>query len=106
LSYISVDDVAAKVVRIGKGASMAKFDLKSAYRHVPVHPEDRWLLGMEWKGRLFVDTMLPFGLRSAPVIFNAVAEALAYIMRGRGVRNLDHYSTSQKILYAPLTKLR
>ena len=86
-----MDDVAAKVVRIGKGALMAKFDLKSAYRHVTVHQEDRWWLGMKWKGRLFVDTMLPFGLRSAPMIFNAVAEALVYIMRRRRVWNLDHY---------------
>ena len=27
---------------------MAKFDLKAAYRNVPVHPDDRWLLGMIW----------------------------------------------------------
>ena len=40
LSYISVDDVAHKVVKLGKGALMAKFDLKAAYRNVPVHPDD------------------------------------------------------------------
>ena len=88
LSYVSVDDVVAKVMGVGRGALMAKFDLKSAYRHIPVHPDDRWLLDMELDGRLFVDTTLPFGLRSAPIIFNAVAEALAYVIRERGVRNL------------------
>ena len=50
LLYISVDDVAARIVSLGKGEIMAKFDLKSAYRQIPVHPDDRWLLGMEWKG--------------------------------------------------------
>ena len=59
---------------------MAKFNLKEAYRQVSVHPDDRWMLGMIWKGQLFVDTALPFGLRSAPMIFNAMAEALAYMI--------------------------
>ena len=91
LSYMSVDDVAARVVCLGRGALMAKFDLKSAYRNIPVHPDDRWLLGMVWEDKLFVDTALPFGLRSAPIIFNAVAEALSHIMRRDGVREVDHY---------------
>lgn len=91
LSYVSVDDIAARNVHQGRGALMAKFDLKSAYRQVPVHPDDRSLLGMEWRDQLYVDTALPFGLRSAPAIFNAVAEALAFIIRQRGVTGLDHY---------------
>ena len=43
LSYMSGDDVAARVVKMGRGSLMAKFDLKAAYRNVPVHPDDRWL---------------------------------------------------------------
>ena len=70
---------------------MAKFDLKAAYRNVLVHPDDRWLLGMMCDDGLYVDTVLPFGLRSAPAIFNAVAEALAFVIRGQGVIWLDHY---------------
>ena len=31
--------------------------------------------------------VLPFGLRSAPAIFSAVADA---VVRDNGVRNLDH----------------
>ena len=34
---------------------------------------------------------VPFGLRSAPLLFSAVADALAWIMHQRGVRWLDHY---------------
>ena len=40
---------------------------------------------------LYVDTLLPFGLRSAPAIFNAVAEALVFVIIGQGVIWLDHY---------------
>ena len=46
---MSVDDIAARVMLKGRGALMAKFDLKEAYRQIPVHPDDCWMLGMEWK---------------------------------------------------------
>ena len=66
LSYIKVDDVAKAPVTLGQGALLAKVDIKNAYRMVPVHPEDRPLLGMIWDEALYVDTSLLFGLRSAP----------------------------------------
>lgn len=55
---------------------MAKFDVEAAYRNIAVHPADRYLLGMKWRGQYYVDLALPFGLRSAPYIFNTVAEAV------------------------------
>ena len=91
LAYLSVDSVMRRVREAGQGALLAKFDLKSAYRNVPVHPDDRWLLGMLWDDQLFVDSVLPFGLRSAPKIFTAVASMLAYVIRKRDVCWLDHY---------------
>ena len=33
-------------------------------------------LRMKWQGQVYVDAALPFGLRSAPKIFNALADAL------------------------------
>ena len=91
LSYMSVDDVMAEVVRRGKGTLMAKMDIKQAYRNIPVHPVDRVLLGMHWQGRVFVDGCLPFGLRSAPLLFTAVGDLLQWVMERRGVSWLSHY---------------
>jgi len=91
LSYISVDDVAACVVMAGRGAMLAKLDIKHAYRNIPVHPHDRWLLGMSWGGNVFIDATLPFGLRSAPIIFSAVADALLWIMQQKGTLLVFHY---------------
>ena len=48
LTYVSVDDAARIIVQAGRGALLAKVDIKSAYWLVPVHPEDRLLLGMAW----------------------------------------------------------
>ena len=79
------------VVALGKGALMAKVDLKSAYRMVPVHPQDQWLLGMEWQGLLFCDWALPFGLRLAPIIFTAIADGLAWAVSCQGMGNFIPY---------------
>ena len=90
LRYTSVDAAVRKLVALGPGAEMAKFDVESAYRVVPVHPADRPLFGMMWKGELFVDSSLPFGLRSAPKIFTALADALQWILTEQGIEGL-HY---------------
>ena len=67
LAYKTVDDAMRIILHKGKGTLLAKFDLESAYRILPVHPDDRPLLGMEWKDQIYVDVALPFGLRSAPI---------------------------------------
>ena len=43
LSYITVDKVAEIVAQLGKGTKLGKVNIKSAYRIVPVNPEDRML---------------------------------------------------------------
>ena len=91
LEYISVDEAARMMARCGRGALMAKTDLKSAYRHVPVHPADQHLLGLEWNGTTYLDRALPFGLRSAPKLFTAVADGLSWALYHVGVHNVVHY---------------
>ena len=59
LSYVTAASLAAK---LGRGAILTKIDIESAYRNVPVHPLDRPLLGIHWKGRVYCDGMLPFGV--------------------------------------------
>ena len=91
VTYITCDEVADKVGTMGRSTMMAKVDLKSAYRMVPVHPEDRKLLGMQWKDNVYIDTCLPFGLRSAPRIFIEVADMLEWCAKQQGVSHLMHY---------------
>ena len=61
LSYVSVDDAVCAIWRLGVGTVLAKFDLESAYRQIPVHPQDRRLLGVMWGSQCYVDRALPFG---------------------------------------------
>ena len=91
LSYISIDQVVDCILNLGTGSLMAKVDIAQAYRNVPVHPEDRPLLGMKWGDVTLVDKVLPFGLRSAPLIFTALADALQWIIQRHKVEMVFHY---------------
>lgn len=91
LSYTSVDQAVAQVLKLGRGALMAKMDIKRAYRNVPVHQDDRYLLGMRWRGEVYLDMALPFNLRSAPIIFLTLADMLQWIMAEKGASWLIHY---------------
>ena len=91
LAYVTVEDATRGIVNYGTGVLLIKIDIRNAYRVVPVHPDDRWLMGMLWEGSLFIDIALPFGLRSAPMIFTALADAAEWIVRQRGVEFVIHY---------------
>ena len=91
LVYTSVDEAVDRIIQRGRKALLAKLDIASAYCIVPVHPHDRPLVGMTWKGQILVDTVLPFGLRSGPKIFNAVADALMWVLYEEGVCSALHY---------------
>ena len=56
LSYITVDHAINKILELGSNTLMAKIDIKSAFRLLPVHPADRHLLAMEWQNKIFIDT--------------------------------------------------
>lgn len=71
---------------------MAKFDIESVYQNITIHPLDRHLLGLKWSNAYNIDLALPFGLRSAPAIFNSVAELVKWILvQNYGIEGLLHY---------------
>ena len=78
---MKVDDIMAGIMQLGRGTLMAKFDVQSAYRIVPIHPEDCPLLGMKWQGAYYVDMVLPFGVRSTPYIFTCIADLVEWICK-------------------------
>ena len=101
LSYVSMDTIFDRILQLGRGTLLAKVDIKSAYRVVPVHPDDRNLLGIRWEDRVLVDSALPFGLCSAPKIFNAVADALEWIIINHGAEHAWHYLDDFLVAGAP-----
>ena len=70
---------------------MAKTDLKSAFRLIPIHPNDWNLLGVYWQSQYYVDMYLPFGLRSAPFLFNQLSDGLEWILKNNyGIQHVIH----------------
>ena len=101
LKYASVDDAVAMVKTLRRGTKLVKMDLKDAYRIIPVHPDDYHLLGVSWQGHTYVDRALPFGLRSAPKIFSAVADFIAWVLHKHGIAHQLHYLDDFLFLGAP-----
>ena len=91
VQYPTVDQAIAHILGLRPGAMLAKVDIAHAFRNIPVHPEDRHLLGMSWGGKVYLDLTLPFGLRSSPKIFTAVADALEWTFFKQGVSWSTHY---------------
>ena len=91
LSYITVDTAIRLILDMGPGALLTIVDIKHAFQLLPVNPVDRHLLAMCWKGDIFIDTCLPFGLRSTPKLFNTITDLLSWILEKKGVSPLIHY---------------
>ena len=90
--YSKFDDAVSIVLHLGKGAFLAKADIKHAFRLCPVRPEQWPLLCFQWLGEFFTDTRLAFRARSSPFIFNTFAIALAWIvLHFGGLLFLLHY---------------
>ena len=91
LRYALFEEALDHVRKVGKGAILVKRDLADAFRHIPIHPSDWWLLGFQWHGRRFQEQFLPFVLRTAPRIFNYFAEGLHWILASRSIAAIIHY---------------
>ena len=92
LKYCTIDNAITILNELGPGTLMGKIDLKIAFRLCPVSKEDWPLLGIYWQGNYYIDKSLPFGLRSAPSLFNQLASGLEWILvNNYGVHWLLHY---------------
>ena len=80
VQYATVSDAISHILSFGKNCFMAKTDIKSAYRIVPIHPSDQKLLGFKWRGNYYFDKCLPMGCSSSCKIFETFSTALEWII--------------------------
>lgn len=81
--YTSFDDAIKQLLISGQGSFMAKTDIDSAFRILPIHPSDYELLGIHFQGKYFYDTCLPMGASSSCAIFESFSSSLEWIARNR-----------------------
>lgn len=84
LSFPSVDDFGKLIHEKGQGCLMYKRDLKAAYRQLNICPKDVRKLGFKWKGKIFMDRVVPMGVRSGAYICQRVTSAILYIFTRQG----------------------
>ncbi len=90
LSYVRIDDAIKIIQKLGRGTLMAKFDLETAFRLVPVNRKSLHLQGIYWKSQYYVDLVLCMGLRSSPWIFNQFSSSIEWIGKDHGIEDLIH----------------
>ena len=78
--HIAIDNAVQGILRFGQGCFLAKTDIESAFRLFPFRPSDYELFGMYWEGGYYYDKVLPFGLRTAPFLFNLLSDAIEWIL--------------------------
>lgn len=79
VSYTTVDDAIKQIKKLGKSCLLAKTDIASAFRILPVHPDDHELLGTQFNGDFYYDKCLPMGCSISCSIFETFSTALQWI---------------------------
>lgn len=70
--------------------ALLTWDVKNAYHHLVLRPEDRKLLAFRCLGRWFVPITMPFGLSPACLIWTKVVRPVVAYLRAEGFRMLTY----------------
>ena len=92
VTYATFDKAVRLSAIAGKGALMAKCDIKSAFRLLPVSPDDFELLGFKFRGMYYFDKALPMGASVSCYLFETFATFLEFKARRiTGSASIMHY---------------
>ena len=80
--YETFDDVVKLILEKGPGALIAKCDVADAFRIIPVHPDDYYLLGFKLLHKYyFFDKVLPMGCRVSCQVFEEFSKAIRFVVK-------------------------
>lgn len=92
VQYSSFDNAVSIVKRLGPNALIAKMDIKSAFRLLPVYPGDFCLLGFTIGSNFYIDKAMPMGCSTSCSTFEKFSTFLHFLTEFEaGSNNLDHY---------------
>ncbi|PSR81116.1 hypothetical protein PHLCEN_2v6451 [Hermanssonia centrifuga] len=83
------------------GSVAATFDITAAYRITPVSPTQQNALCVFWRGKVYVDRAVAFGLRSSAGVFGALADMLVAIYRASGFGPLTKWVDDFLVIRTP-----
>ena len=92
--YDTIDVVINKVKMFDRNCLMAKTDIENAFRIIPIHPDDRHLLGFAWAledtVEFYMDSCLVMGLSISCQLFSRFSAASQWIMETRYQASMSH----------------
>ena len=92
VQYANIQDAVKLITKTKNTVYMAKVDIESALRIIPVSPADRPFLGFRWRDKFYMDAVLPMGCSSSCAIFEAFSSSLHWIAENKlGVSAVVHY---------------
>ena len=80
VKYEDFDVVASLIIKNGPGCYVGKVDIESAFRIIPIHPSDYWLLGMNFENKFYFDKRLPMGASISCSTFEEVSRSIQWIL--------------------------
>ena len=90
LKYPRTDDMVNIIKKKGQGCLMFKKDLRRAYRQIPIDPGDFNMICYTWEMHLYVDRVLPMGLRSSAFVCQRITNAVRYMFNIMGFDLLNY----------------
>ena len=78
VKYATFDSAVELVQQVGSGAFLAKCDIKSGFRLLPIYPGDFDLLGFKFEQLFFIDRCLPMGSSISCSHFECFSSYLEY----------------------------
>ena len=80
VQYNTVFDAIKVVHKLGKGAVLAKSDIKSAFQLLPIKQEEHLLLGFKFENAYYYYTCMAMGCSSSCLTFEKFGKALQWIL--------------------------
>ena len=90
VQYQNLSHAIQIVKKLGRGCSLAKVDIESAFRIIPLNKSHYHLLGFTWKEFFYFDRCLAMGAASSCSIFEKFSTSLHWAMENIGHKNIVH----------------
>ena len=81
VQYATIHDAISYIKRSPQSVYIAKVDVESEFRIMPVSPDERPLLVFQWLGKFYMDAVLPKGCSSSCAIFEYFNSALEWVVK-------------------------
>ena len=92
VQYTSFDKVLCTISEVGPNSLMGRMDVSSAFRLLPIHPDDFVLFGFKFNDYFFFDKCLPMGCSASCQLFEKFATFIEWLVRCRSKSSsVEHY---------------